>query len=95
MYLSYNILTIIGNIRICVYVFIGFLTNIVTLVEAPKPVIKVICQGMGLRMGTGHVKAKVEERKTLTVYHCISVYISLYITLYFLFFLNHKNVLSI
>ena len=71
MYLSYNILTIIGNIRIRVYVFIGLLTNIVTLVEAPKPVIKVICQGMELRMGTGHVKAKVEERKALTVYHFI------------------------
>jgi len=40
-------------------------------VETPKPVMKVICQGMEIRMGTGCIKERVEERKALTVYHFI------------------------
>lgn len=54
-----------------------------TLVETQKPVTEVVCEGMGIRMGTGYTQVGV------------GVGFSLYSTLYFLFILKHVDVLSI
>lgn len=63
--------------KICVFVCLFSLpTEIMTLVETQKPVPEVVCEGMGIRKGTGHTQAGVGAR------------LSLYITLHILYVLS-------
>ena len=54
--------------NLCVYIY-WFAYKYNNIVETPKPVMKVICQGMAIGMGTGCIKERVEERQALPVYH--------------------------
>lgn len=63
-------MSIIEGIKVCVFVCLFSLhTKIMALVETRKPVTEVVCEGVGIRMGTGHTSMGGSEAPT--VHHFI------------------------